>query len=93
MTDPIVASLARGLEQSAAGETADLGDFSQYVEDRPVNGDSPEPDPVLIEELSQIADGEKAAAAQHAEDVAWQAEHPNEPLIRQANPAVGGEWF
>ena len=27
------ASLARGLAQSAAGETVDLGDFSQYLED------------------------------------------------------------
>jgi hypothetical protein len=27
------ASLARGLEQSAAGETVELGDFSQYQED------------------------------------------------------------
>ena len=26
------ASLARGLEQSAAGDVADLGDFSQYVD-------------------------------------------------------------
>lgn len=26
-------SLARGLAQSAAGETADLGDFSQFAED------------------------------------------------------------
>jgi hypothetical protein len=61
--------------------------------ERPVNGDSPEPDPVVIEELSQIVDDVNAAAAQHAEDVAWQTEHPNEPLIRQANPSVGGEHF
>lgn len=31
--EQVRASLARGLEQSAAGETTELGDFTQFVDD------------------------------------------------------------
>ena len=32
LTPAELESLARGLEQSAAGDTVDLGDFTQYLE-------------------------------------------------------------
>lgn len=38
-------------------------------------------------------DAESAAREQHAADVQWRNEHPNEPLARAANPEVGGEAF
>jgi len=34
----IVASIKRGLAQSAAGRTSDLGDFTQYAKDAPSEG-------------------------------------------------------
>lgn len=33
----------------------------------------------------------EAAAKQYAEDLAWKTAHPHQPLIRAANPKVGGE--
>lgn len=37
--------------------------------------------------------GTEAAQKQHEDDAKFRAENPNEPLIRDANPEVGGESF
>lgn len=55
------------------------------ADDKPVK--APDPAKTKATEPDDVV----AARKQLAEDREWQAEHPNEPLIRGANKNVGGE--
>lgn len=48
--------------------------------------------PLVVDPTSLLPNAAEAAQ-QFADDEAWRLEHPNQPLMREANPNVGGESF
>jgi hypothetical protein len=55
--------------------------------------DEPGADIPAVVDPDSLLPGADAAAEQHAKDEAWRIDHPNEVLVREANPQVGGESF
>lgn len=80
-------------ESQTSGEAEPMSEVpAAPTEAQQEQGAEPISDP-LVANPDAALPGAEAADKQRAEDAAWRAEHPNEVLIREANPEVGGESF
>jgi hypothetical protein len=86
------------MTENAPGSTAASANYTALDRGQPVtepvdesSAESVETETVNESDYSTEAVGAEAARAQHAEDVQFHQDNPNTPLVRAANPDVGGE--